>query len=129
MGWDGGWGMGGGGRERENEYLTCQSSSSCDSSSLRWMASNNRLLSDIMSFLLFNNSTSIRFFLPRKNETFLWTRMHSNSELRLQEQAFYNKTMNRVCFVLQTVFRVLSKSDYLENQNHQSLRTKDAVIY
>lgn len=47
--------------------LTCQASSSCDSASLRWMASNNWLFRDIMSFLLLTNSASIRFFLQRKS--------------------------------------------------------------
>lgn len=50
--------------------LTCQASSSCDSSSLRWMASNNWLFRHIMSFLLFSNSASIRFFLERNDKTF-----------------------------------------------------------
>lgn len=47
---------------------TCHASSSCDSSSLRWMASSNWLFRDIISFLLLTNSTSIRFFLWRVTE-------------------------------------------------------------
>lgn len=51
----------------KSEWFTCQASSSCDSSSLRWMASSNWLLRDIISFLLLTSSSSIRFFLQRSH--------------------------------------------------------------
>lgn len=56
-------------RRTRRRDLTCQASSSWESSSFRWIASNNWLFKDIMSFLLRTNSASIRFFLQPKEET------------------------------------------------------------
>lgn len=64
---------------------TCQASSSCDSSNLRWMASSNWLFRDIMSFLLLTNSASIRFFLPIKGyisfKCSYWKQVQASSDI------------------------------------------------
>lgn len=97
----------------EKRVPTCQASSSCDSSSLRWMASNNWLFRDIMSFLLLTNSASIRFFLPRSDETSSvtsqWYIKNAMFKLTLAARvAFDKKTMNYTSIPLTVINWFLS---------------------